>query len=65
MTIFLPCESSIPTITIDYDFNDQSSVNSDNIQGMKDIVNYVYEMGHTNIAFIYGDQTSVAQKRIK
>ena len=58
-------ESEIPTITIDYDFNDHSSVNSDNIQGMKDIIKYLYEMGHRNIAFIHGELTSVTQKRIK
>lgn len=58
-------ESDIPTITIDYDFNNHSSVNSDNIQGMKDIVKYLYDMGHRNIAFIHGELTSVTQKRIK
>lgn len=58
-------ESEIPTITIDYDFNDHSSVNSDNIQGMKDIIKYLYEMGHRDIAFIHGELTSVTQKRIK
>ena len=56
-------ESEIPTVTIDYDFNNKSSVVSDNIQGERDIVEYLYRMGHTKIAFIKGDDTSVTQKR--
>lgn len=32
---------------------------------MKDIIKYLYEMGHRNIAFIHGELTSVTQKRIK
>ena len=56
-------ESEIPTVTIDYDFNDKSSVVSDNVQGVKDIVDYLYNMGHTKIAYIKGDDTSVTQKR--
>lgn len=57
-------ESEISTVTIDYDFNGKSSVVSDNIQGLKDIVDYVVEMGHEKIAFIHGEDTSVTQKRI-
>ena len=57
-------ESEIPTVTIDYVFNDRSSVISDNIQGVKDIVDYLVKMGHTKIAFIAGDDTSVTQKRL-
>ena len=57
-------ESDIPTITIDYDFNDKSSVVSDNVQGERDIVDYLVRMGHKKIAFIKGDDTSVTQKRV-
>ncbi len=57
-------ESDIPTVTIDYDFNEKSSVVSDNIQGEKDIVEYVHKLGHKKIAFIKGDDTSVTQKRV-
>lgn len=56
-------ESEIPTVTIDYDFNGKSSVASDNIQGEKDIVEYLVKMGHKKIAFIKGDDTAVTQKR--
>jgi len=57
-------ESEIPTVTIDYEFNDIASVVSDNVQGVRDIINYLVEMGHERIAFITGDDTSVTQKRI-
>ena len=56
-------ESEIPTVTIDYEFNGKSSVVSDNVQGEKDIVEYLAKMGHKKIAFIKGDDTSVTQKR--
>lgn len=57
-------DSDIPTVTIDYDFNDKSSVVSDNVQGVRDIVEYLHSMGHTKIAYITGDETSVTQKRV-
>ena len=31
---------------------------------MKDLVNYIYSMGHRKIAFIHGQQTAVTQNRI-
>ncbi len=57
-------ESEIPTVTIDYEFNGKSSVVSDNVQGEKDIVDFLVKMGHKKIAFIKGDDTSVTQKRL-
>jgi LacI family transcriptional regulator len=57
-------DSSLPTVTIDYDFNDKSSVDSDNVQGIQDIISYLVENGHKKIAFIQGDDTSVTQKRV-
>ncbi len=57
-------ESDIPTVTIDYDFDNQSSVDSDNIAGLRDIINYLVKNGHKKIAFIHGEMTSVTQKRL-
>ena len=57
-------ESDIPTVTIDYEFNGKSSVVSDNIQGERDIVDYLVKQGHRKIAFIKGDDTSVTQLRV-
>ncbi|MDD6667210.1 MAG: LacI family DNA-binding transcriptional regulator [Lachnospiraceae bacterium] len=57
-------QSEIPTITIDYSFNDQSSVMSDNVEGSYALTRYVIEMGHRKIGFIHGEDTSVTRKRM-
>ncbi len=57
-------ESDIPTVTIDYVFDGKSSVISDNIQGVREIVNYLVQCGHRKIAFITGEDTSVTRNRI-
>ncbi len=56
--------SEIPTITIDYVYNKCTSVLSDNLDGMKQIAEYVYSQGHRRIAIIHGENTSVTQKRL-
>ena len=45
------------------DFRD-SEVISDNVKGMRDLVTYVYEMGHRKIAYIHGKDSSVTQARV-
>ncbi|HWP21655.1 MAG TPA: LacI family DNA-binding transcriptional regulator [Candidatus Cryosericum sp.] len=57
-------ESEIPTVTLDYTFDSRSSVLSDNVGGMQEIVRHVFSNGHRRIAFIHGEDTSVTQKRI-
>ena len=57
-------QSEIPTITIDYSFNDHSSVMSDNVEGSYAITKYVIEKGHRKIGFIHGEDTSVTRKRL-
>lgn len=56
--------SDIPVVTIDHKFNSKSAVFSDNISGIRDLVNYIYSMGHRRIAFIHGQSTSVTQNRL-
>ena len=56
--------SGIPVVTIDYEFNSCGSVLSDNVRGMRDLVNYVYGLGHRKIAFIHGEDTAVSRHRI-
>jgi len=56
--------SGIPMVTIDYEFNDCSSVVSDNFQGMKELVTYIHSLGHSKIAFIHGEDTAVTRIRI-
>ncbi len=58
-------KSNIPVVTIDHSFFNRISIVSDNIKGMKDLVNYVYEQGHRKIAYIHGEEnTAVTQSRM-
>lgn len=56
--------SDLPIVTIDHVFDNRISVVSDNIGGMRDLINFVYEKGHRKIAYIYGDNTAVTQNRV-
>lgn len=56
--------SEIPVVTIDHVFNEKTAILSNNVQGVKDIVTYIYQQGHRKIAFIHGEDTSVTQKRV-
>lgn len=56
--------SEIPVVTIDHVFDGRISVVSNNIEGMQELVEYVYEKGHRKIAYIHGDHTSVTTNRI-
>lgn len=49
-------EGVIPTVTIDYIFNNCTSVVSDNVKGMRELVQYVYSKGHRRIAYIHGQK---------
>lgn len=58
-------DSSIPTVTIDYIFNNCASVISNNVKGMSDLVRYVHSKGHTKIAYIHGQkQKAVTRDRL-
>ena len=58
-------KSNIPVVTIDHSFFNRISIVSDNIKGMKDLVNYVYEQGHRKIAYVHGEEnTAVTQSRM-
>lgn len=56
--------SDIPVVTLDYSFDSRSSILSDNVRGMEALVTYAYENGHSRLAFIHGEMTSVTQKRL-
>lgn len=56
--------SNIPVVTIDYIFDNRSAVLSDNAQGMHDLVEHVYSLGHRRIAFIHGESTAVTRSRV-
>lgn len=56
--------SGIPVVTIDHVFHSTTSVISDNVKGVKDLVMYAYHMGHRRIAFIHGVDSSVSRDRL-
>lgn len=56
--------SELPVIVIDHVFNNKSTIISDNISGMRDLVNYVCDRGHTRLAFIHGEETAVTEARL-
>lgn len=56
--------ADIPLVTIDYVFNNRSSVVSNNYAGMAALVNYVIGMGHKKIAYICGEDTAVTKNRL-
>lgn len=51
-------QSELPIVTIDHLFNNKIAVISDNVQGIADLVNYIYECGHRKIAYIHDVNTS-------
>lgn len=57
-------DSNIPVVTIDHIFNNHTSINSANVQGMQDLVQYIYNMGHRRIAFVHGEKSAVTEQRV-
>jgi LacI family transcriptional regulator len=55
----------VPVITIDYSFDNLSSIVSDNQEGAYRLGSYLAEQGHRKIAFVHGERTLVTQKRIR
>lgn len=57
--------SDMPVVTIDYVHHNCSAVCSNNIQGMEELVKYIYSMGHRKIAYIHGqDASNVTRERL-
>ncbi|MBQ1901037.1 MAG: LacI family DNA-binding transcriptional regulator [Lachnospiraceae bacterium] len=57
-------DSEIPTVSIDYVYNNHSSIMSDNIEGQYQLTKYLIDHGHRKIAVIHGERTSVTEKRL-
>lgn len=57
-------QSNIPVVTIDYVFNNRIAVMSDNVTGMRTLLEYVYSMGHRRIAYIHGAPSAVTTSRV-
>ncbi len=59
-------KSDIPLVTIDYSFEDRMSVVSDNVSGIKELVQYCARMGHKKIAYIHdNNESAVTRDRVK
>ncbi len=56
--------SSIPVVTIDHTFANRSCVMSENVEGMKRLVEYAVSQGHRRIAYVHGEEASVTENRI-
>lgn len=57
-------ESDIPLVTIDHVFNNRTSIVSDNIGGMRDLLTYIFQCGHRRIAYIHGLESAVTRSRL-
>ena len=57
--------SNFPLITIDEEIDSVMSIQSDNTEGIKNLIHYIAEMGHRKIAYIVGDNTTVTSIRLK
>lgn len=59
-------ESDIPCVTVDHVMPGQPGVISDNVSGVKMLVDYAVSLGHKRIAFIHGQRNSrVTDDRIR
>ena len=56
--------SELPVVTIDHLFNNRSCIQSNNIMGMKLLMEYVHEQGHRRIAYIHGAKSAVTDTRL-
>lgn len=56
--------SSFPVVTIDHVFDNHTSINSANVEGMRELVQYIYSLGHRKIAYIHGQKSTVSEQRI-
>ena len=56
--------SDIPVVTIDYIFNSSIAVVSDNVNGIRELLEYIYSCGHRRIAYIHGADSAVTKSRL-
>src|SRR5574344_703977 len=57
-------KSEVPTVTIDYVYNNSTAIMSNNVDGLESLVKYAASKGHKKIAFIHGEETDVTSKRL-
>lgn len=54
----------LPVVTIDHIFDCTMAVMSDNFAGITALVDYVAQKGHRSLAYIQGNKSAVAEKRL-
>ena len=54
----------IPVVAVDYVVENCSTIRSDNVRGMRDLVYYIYSQGHRRIAAIFGEDCTVTHLRM-
>lgn len=57
-------QSDIPVVTIDHLFNDRIGVVSDNVGGIRELLEYIHSCGHSRIAYIHGAPSAVTTNRL-
>lgn len=57
-------QSDIPVVTIDHTFNNRIAVISDNVSGIRDLLEFIYRRGHRKIAYIHGADSAVTKNRV-
>ncbi len=58
--------SDIPCVTIDHEFDGRTSIMSDNLNGIRMLVDRAVSLGHRRIAYIHGQRNSlVTENRIR
>jgi LacI family transcriptional regulator len=56
--------SDMHVVTIDHLFSNRTCIQSDNISGVRQLVQYVYAQGHRKIAMIHGQRSAVTDTRL-
>ncbi len=56
--------SNLPVVTIDHVFDGRVAVVSDNVNGMRQLMQYICGLGHRRIAYIHGLDSSTTKGRL-
>lgn len=57
--------SSLPVVNIDHPYSDHVCVLSDNSDGIRQLVRHAYDLGHRRIAYLYGQEAYVTDRRVE
>lgn len=58
-------KSKIPVVTIDHMFDRHTAIMSDNVDGIRQLLEFVHARGHRQVAYIHGADSAVTRKRLK